>query len=43
MGAYYLVLVDWGYLSWERVESFCREHGLANTLRVFDSNRGQIH
>jgi hypothetical protein len=32
----------WGYLSWERVESFCRDHDLTNTLRVFDFNRGQI-
>jgi hypothetical protein len=33
----------WGYLTWEQVETFCREHQLANTLRVFEFNRGQIY
>ncbi len=34
---------DWGYLCWKAVESFCLEHELVNTLRVFEFNRGQIY
>jgi hypothetical protein len=33
----------WGYLAWEQIESYCKEHGLVNTLRVFDFNRGQLY
>jgi hypothetical protein len=33
----------WGYLSWQDVEAFCREHEMTNTLRVFYFNKGQIY
>ena len=32
----------WGYLTWAQVEDYCREQP-ANTLRVFEFNRGQIY
>lgn len=33
----------WGYLTWARVEDFCRQNGLAGTLANFEHNRGQIY
>jgi hypothetical protein len=33
----------WGFLTWEQVEEYCRQHGLERTMRVFDFNRGQIY
>ena len=36
-------LRGWGYLAWETVEKFCEEFSLAETLRVFEFNRGQIY
>ena len=33
----------YGYLTWIQVECFCIEHGLRNTLEVFEQNRGQIY
>jgi len=33
----------WGFLAWEQVEKYCRQHGLENTVRVFEFNKGQIY
>jgi len=33
----------WGYIAWEKVEKFCKEFNLTETLRVFEFNRGQIY
>jgi hypothetical protein len=34
---------NWGYLSWKKVESFCRDKNLEETLKIFDWNEGQIY
>lgn len=34
---------NWGYLSWETVESFCRNKNLKDTLKILKWNRGQIY
>lgn len=34
---------NWGYVSWAQVEDFCRAYGLAETLKVFRFNEGQIY
>lgn len=34
---------NWGHVSWAEVEDFCRAHGLAETLKVFKFNEGQIY
>lgn len=34
---------DWGYISWMRVEEFCRKNNLKGTLKNFKWNEGQIY
>ena len=34
---------DWGYISWMRVEGFCRKNNLKGTLKNFKWNEGQIY
>jgi len=34
---------DWGYISWMRVEEFCRKNNLRGTLKNFKWNEGQIY
>lgn len=34
---------NWGYLSWEKVETFCRDKKLKGTLKIFEWNKGQIY
>lgn len=34
---------NWGYLSWEKVEVFCRSKNLEGTLKAFEWNEGQIY
>jgi len=36
-------ITGWGFVSWEQVEKYCRQHGLHSTVRTFDFNRGQIY
>ena len=33
----------WGYLSWEKVEEYCRQNRMEKTLKVFEFNKGQIY
>lgn len=33
----------WGYLSWEKVEEYCRQNRMEETLKVFEFNKGQIY
>jgi hypothetical protein len=32
-----------GYLSWKRVEAFCRDKNLEGTLKIFKWNEGHIY
>jgi len=34
---------NWGYITWEEVENFCKKNRLNATLDVFKHNRGQIY
>lgn len=34
---------DWGYISWTRVEEFCKRNNLKETLKNFKWNEGQIY
>ena len=34
---------NWGYLTWAKVERFCKRTKMTNTLAAFDHNRGQIY
>lgn len=34
---------QWGYLTWETVETFCERHQMTGTLETFEHNRGQIY
>lgn len=34
---------NWGYLSWERVEPFCRDKNLEGTFKIFKFNEGHIY
>jgi len=34
---------NWGYVSWKRIEDFCRNHDMRNALSVFEFNKGQIY
>jgi len=34
---------DWGYISWMRVEEFCRKNNLKGTLKNIEWNEGQIY
>lgn len=34
---------NWGYLSWEKVEAFCKINNLEGTLKAFEWNEGQIY
>lgn len=34
---------NWGFVTWMQVEDFCQEHGLKETQKVFQFNKGQIH
>jgi len=34
---------NWGYLSWQRVEGFCKTHSLPGTLKAFQFNETQIY
>jgi len=34
---------NWGYLSWEKVEKFCRDKNLEGTSKMFGWNEGQIY
>ena len=33
---------NWGYLSWNQVEEFCKRNNLKETVRNFEFNEGQI-
>lgn len=35
-------VMDWGYVCWAEVQDFCRAYGLAETLKIFRFNEGQI-
>ena len=34
---------NYGYLCWSDIDRFCHAHGLTNTCRVFEFNKGQIY
>lgn len=34
---------NWGYITWEKIENFCSENSLNDTLGVFKHNQGQIY
>jgi hypothetical protein len=34
---------NWGYLSWNQVEEFCKRNNLKETVRNFEFNEGQIY
>ena len=34
---------NWGYVTWAKVENFCKKYGLKETQKVFKFNEGQIH
>ncbi len=34
---------NWGYLSWNQVEEFCKRNNLKETVRNFEFNAGQIY
>lgn len=36
-------IAGWGFVAWEQVEAYCRQHGLHSTVRTFEFNRGQIY
>jgi len=34
---------NWGYLSWNHVEEFCKRNNLKETVRNFEFNEGQVY
>ncbi len=42
-GFQYWNIMNWGFISWEDVESFCKKHGLSRTIENFCFNKGQIY
>jgi len=36
-------VMNWGYLSWNQVEEFCKRNNLKETVRNFEFNEGQIY
>ncbi len=36
-------LNNWGFITWEEIEEFCKHYNLVNTLKVFQFNNGQIY
>lgn len=34
---------NWGFLSWKDIDTFCKKNNLADTLTVFDFNKGLIY
>jgi hypothetical protein len=42
-GCEYWDTQDWGFLTWQEIENFAKEHCLRDTLEVFKHNKGQIY
>jgi len=35
--------MNYGYVSWNKIEQFCRDNNLRNTLKLFEYNKGLIY
>jgi len=36
-------VTNWGFITWQEVEEFSKDHNLKGTQEIFEFNRGQIY